>query len=209
MNLRSFFYFFICFLLYLRPPYDRGGSDSGRGGGDYTGATASVNMSTAQFQALRQAVRPPNPPQPAPQPAQVTQAQDPTFALTPGQANATQFIDHMTATGIKLWQEATTALPNKFSAEGQDVNQFCEALLERAQKPGWNSNPADIINITVNNKIINLFTGYGRITTQNIRNNSTYIGNQNHQAQNDTQLYHCIMNSLTAEAKRKILAKHD
>ena len=44
----------------------RGGSDSGGGGGDYTGATASVNMSTAQFQALCQAVRPPNPPQPAP-----------------------------------------------------------------------------------------------------------------------------------------------
>ena len=81
-----------------RPP--RG--NSGGGGGDSTGATASVNMSSAQFQALPQAVRPPDPPQSASQATQVAQNQCPAFALTPGQANANQFIDYTTSTGIKL-----------------------------------------------------------------------------------------------------------
>ena len=188
-----------------RPP--RG--ESGGSGGDATGSTATVSMSDAQFQALIQAVRPPDPPQPAPPPVQVAQNQGPAFALTPGQANANQFIDYTTSTGIKLWQEATASLPNKFTAEGQDANQFCESLLERAEKSGWNNPASDIVNFQVNNEQINLFTGYGRLTTEQITIDSTYIGNQDRQAQNNAQLYHCIKNSLTAEAERKILAERD
>ena len=137
------------------------------------------------------------------------QAQGPSFALTPGQANANRFIDYTSSTGIKLWQEATASLPNKFSAEGQDANQFCESLLERADKSGWNSPQSDIVNVQVAGQDVNIFTGYGQVTTQDIRAHSTYLGNQDRRAQNDAQLYHCIKNSLTPEAERKILAERD
>ena len=192
-----------------------GANDPGTSGsatsGTSAGPTASVMMSEAQLQALIQAVRPPTVPQPAPAPAQapVVPAQGPSFSLTPGQANVAQFIDYTTATGIKLWQESTAALPNKFSAEGHDANQFCEALLERAEKSGWNRAPSDIITITVNNQGINLLTEYGRITTDDITANATYMGMQNRLAQNDAQMYHCIKNSLTPEAERKILAERE
>ena len=106
------------------------GSGAGTSSGVSTGATASVTMDVVQFQALLQAVGVPQVPQPAPQPAVVNQTEGPSFALTPGQANANRFIDYTTLTGIKLWQEATAPLPNKFSAKEQDANQFCESLLE-------------------------------------------------------------------------------
>ena len=40
-------------------------------------------------------------------------------------------------------------------------------------------------------------------------NNSTYLGNEDGRAQNSAQLYHCIKNSLTLEAERKILAERN
>ncbi len=100
-------------------------------------------------------------------------------------------------------------LPNKFTAEGQDANQFCELLLERAENSGWNNPASDIINFQVDSQVINLFTGYGRLTTEQIIQNSNHVGNQDWQAQNNVQLYHCIKNSLTTEAKRKILAERE
>ena len=61
----------------------------------------------------------------------------------------------------------------------------------------------------VNNQGINLFTEYGQITTADITANATYMGMQNRAAQNDAQMYHCIKNSLTPEAERKILAERE
>lgn len=69
-------------------------------------------------------------------------------------------------------------LPNKFTAEGQDANQFCELLLERAENSGWNNPACDIINFQVDSQVINLFTGYGRLTTEQIIQNSNHVGNQ-------------------------------
>lgn len=66
----------------------------GRGNTQPQGITMDAN----QFQQLLQALR-----------AQQQPQQAPNFALTPGQANAAQFIDYSTATGIKLWQEATAS----------------------------------------------------------------------------------------------------
>ena len=157
-----------------------------------TGATARVTMNAAQFQALSQAAQPPQPSYPAPQPTQVAPAQDPSFTVKAGQANTNHFIDYTISTGIKLCQAATALLPKKFSAEGQDVIQFCELLLDQAEKSGWNSTQADRVNITVDRQAFNIFTGYGQVSTQDITTNSTYLGNQDRRAKNDAQFYHCI-----------------
>lgn len=61
----------------------------------------------------------------------------------------------------------------------------------------------------MNNQAVNILTGYGQVTTIDIANNATYLGNQDRRAQNDTQMYHCIKNSLSPEAERKILAERD
>lgn len=142
-------------------------STRGRG----TAQPQGITMDANKFQQLLQAVR-----------TQQQPAQAPNFALTPGKANAAQFIDDSTATGIKLWQEATASLPNKFTAEGQGANQFCELLLEQAEKSGWNQQQADIVNIPVNGENVNLFTGYGRVSSTNIIHNSGNLMNQDRRA---------------------------
>lgn len=132
----------------------------------------------------------------------------PQFALTPGQTNPGQFIDYSSSTGMKLWNEATASLPNKFSADGKEVNKFSEAMMERAEKSGWRAQGGNIIEITVQQVQINLLTEYGRITVADISAHcATYINANNRQSQNDTQMYHCIKNSLTPEAEIKILAE--
>ena len=51
-----------------------------------------------------------------------------TFARIPGQDRIGNFIYYSTATGIKLWQEATQSLPIKFNGTGGEVIQFIEEL---------------------------------------------------------------------------------
>ena len=168
--------------------------------------TAAINALTAATQAAANA--PPNAGGGAPAPAQ---QQPGAFAMTPGQANAGNHIDYTTATGIKLWNEATAPLPNKFTADGVDVNQFSEAMLERANKSGWTNQIADIINIPDDGNVSrNLLTEYGRLTINNIKTyGSNYINTQSRQAQNDMQMYHCIKNSLTDAAEKSILSERD
>ena len=126
--------------------------------------TAAINALTAATQAAANA--PPNAGGGAPAPAQ---QQPGAFTMTPGQANAGNYIDYTTATGIKLWNEATAPLPNKFTADGVDVNQFAEAMLERANKSGWTDQNADIINILDDGNVQrNILTEYGRLTVNNI-----------------------------------------
>ncbi len=60
---------------------------------------------------------------------------------------------------------ASASHPNKFSAEVQDSKKFWGALIERAEKSGWDSVPADILSIPVNNEDINIaYTVCGRVT---------------------------------------------
>ena len=107
---------------------------------------------------------PPQPPRPTPQPLQVGPTYGPSFALTPGQANSNQFINYTTtSTGIELWQEVTVSLPNKFSTEGRDANQFCKSLLKQTEKFGWNKAQSDIVNVTANGQQTNIFTAYSQV----------------------------------------------
>ena len=73
---------------------------TGASAGNVPTAPTEITMDAAQIQALLLDMRPP---QPVPQPVQMAPVQGPAFALTLGQANANQFIDYKTATGIKLW----------------------------------------------------------------------------------------------------------
>lgn len=131
------------------------------------------------------------------------------FALTPGQANPNLPLDYTTSSGIKIWNEATAPLPFKFNVEGKDVNAFCEKLLERAEKSGWNLAGSNVINIPDSNQQNrNLIEEYGRLTTDEIRAHAeTYVALETRQSQNNMQLYYCISSSLSKEGQLKILAE--
>lgn len=137
------------------------------------------------------------------------QQQPVAFALTPGQANPNQPIDYTTTVGNKIWEHATESLPFKFNAEAKEVNAFREKLMERAEKQGWNMDGSDVLTIPDGNgNQYNIINEYGRLSFEEIRNHvSTYAATESRQAQNNNQMYHCIMNSLTKDGQAKILAE--
>jgi len=93
------------------------------------------------------------------------------YALTPGQVDPTNPLDYSTSSGIKIWNEASAPLPFKFNVEGKEVNTFCEALSERANKSGWNLAGADIIMTNDSSTPAiqrNIITEYGRLTVAEI-----------------------------------------
>jgi hypothetical protein len=117
-------------------------------------------MDANQFQQLLQALQAGL--QPLANVQQPQQQVPAAFALTPGQVNPNQPLDLSTSTGIKVWQESTAPLSFKFSAEGGEVNQFCEKLMERAEKAGWNMPGGDVLTIPDGNgNNYNIIQEYG------------------------------------------------
>jgi hypothetical protein len=135
------------------------------------------------------------------------------YALTPGQVDPTIPLDYSTSSRIKIWNEASAPLPFKFNVKGKDVNTFCEALSERANKSGWNLAGADIIMTYDSSTPViqrNIITEYGRLTIAKIAAVvEGWITDESRHAQNNMQMFTCIMASLTKEGCIKILAKQD
>jgi hypothetical protein len=90
---------------------------------------------------------------------------------------------------------------------------FCEALSKRANKSGWNLAGADIIMTNDSSTPAiqrNIITEYSRLTVAEITAAvEGWITNESRRAQNNMQMFTCIMASLTKEGRIKILAEQD
>ena len=173
-------------------------------------------MDAQQFQQLlnqlQQAAAAQVPPAPA-----APAAPAPTFALTPAQVNADQFIDCSTTDGKKLFKAATESLPCAFDVEPQNINLFCEKIQDRAVTAGWKQGNGNIMSVPdANNQQRDLITEHGRLTLDNIRAYvNTYAGNanqaqnENRRAQNDCQFYLCLSSSLAEAGNIKLIAEQD
>jgi hypothetical protein len=131
----------------------------------------------------------------------------PVFALAPALVND-GIIDYATAEGAKLYKAAIDPLPgDAFNCEAHGIKVFLANLEDRASRSGW----ANIFMIPEDaddpdNNLVDIIHNYGQLTLQQVRDHaSTYIDQHNRQAQNNAQLYHCLMNSLTKEAKAKVM----
>eukprot|EP00957_Ditylum_brightwellii_P047266 3590222-Ditylum_brightwellii.AAC.1 len=113
------------------------------------------------------------------------------------------------STKIKLFQSATEPLLIIFDTTSKQVNLFCEALKDRAEKSGWELIGGNVTTITDHNVMTcNLIMEYGRLTSEDIKAQvMVFIGSQTRQTQNYVQLYYFLKNSLVETAKLKILAK--
>jgi len=113
-------------------------------------------------------------------------------------------LDYTTATGSKIFKQASAPLDFKFDCEESSVHTFIETLRDRAASSGWDSANADIM--TVNN--INLLVSYGVVTLQQLQTHaSNYINQPTRRAQNSYQMYVWIMSSLTDEGRAKLLTR--
>jgi hypothetical protein len=129
------------------------------------------------------------------------------FALSPALIHV-GVIDYSVPHGAKLYHEAVKSLYD----EGFDVTSgfmilFLSKVKARGQRCGWHdvlNVPEDAIANPAAN-LHNLIDAYGELTLQQvIIHAGTYITGQNRQAQNSSQLYHCLTNSLSQEGMSKV-----
>jgi hypothetical protein len=129
------------------------------------------------------------------------------FALAPALAND-GILDYTTAEGAKLYRAAIEALPgDPFNCEPHGIKVFLATLEDRASRTGWNNIlmiPQDADE--PDQELTSLLHNYGRLTLQQVRDHATtYIDQEVRMAQDSAQLYHCLMNSLTKEARAKVM----
>ena len=123
------------------------------------------------------------------------------FALTPALANPDP-VDYATSEGMKLYKSATERLTHTFDSETGSLRLFLQALQLRADSFGW----ASVLMVPdINGVPRNLITEYGQVTMTDVTNHAlTHVHNQTRMAQNSSQLFTCVYDSLLLEALLKI-----
>jgi len=129
------------------------------------------------------------------------------FALAPVLMND-GIINYATPEVAKLYQARIKALPGSaLNCEPHEIKVFLATLEDQAIRCGWmcilmilKEDPLE-----PDEDLINLLHNYGCLTLDQVQGHAeTYINQEEWMAQDNGQLYHCIMNSLTKAAKAKV-----
>ena len=84
--------------------------------------------------------------------------------------------------------------------ESITTNTFNKVLMDRCKASGWDSSIVNLLIITTQEGHRNLVKDFGRISLEEVAAHcATYIQDETRQAQNQYQLYQCLMNSLTEQ----------
>jgi len=183
-------------------------------------ATNNANEVVPEMEPMDEENPPPlpeNPPppenQPPPPEVAVQMVTEPTvevnnppipmeFALTPALANK----DHIafTGEGSKIFKNGSVRLPVDIDCTADNLQMVLAAVEERAVVFGWLDT---ILNIDQGNgEFKDLLTQYGEITLAQVRDHaSSYIQQSVRAAQDSMMLFSCLTNSLTQEARKKLL----
>lgn len=135
--------------------------------------------------------------------------EDAPGALTPGQArpNGTLRYQKVKAHDY-LYKNATKPLNSEelFDCAPDQFFAFMKSLEIRGDEFGWTRDGGILWVRRKDGVMINLLTGYGSISLKRIqRHEKTYWNNGRRPAQDDRMLYECIMSSLSAAGKDKVL----
>ena len=129
----------------------------------------------------------------------------PTFARTPAQAKV-GILDYGSSEGMKIYNAAIAALPSKYTGNAIDMHVFLKNVKKRAQSFGWR----EILEIpTADGTIKDLIDLYGLIELGDVKAHAlTYENEGGRNAQNASQMYEFLYNSLTEEAKLMVLSDY-
>ena len=130
----------------------------------------------------------------------------PAFALAPGLIGANQILDYNDANTMKLFKAATETLPNKFDLKPDNLKAFLAEVEVRASCHGWDYMFDIPLDQADQDDTRSLIHQYGKLTKLQVEVEvETYMGEEVQAAQDNYAIYHCLMNSLTKEAKDKLL----
>ena len=132
------------------------------------------------------------------------------FALTPAVA-IQGVIDYSTSEGRKIYTTATYKLDEElYDCTPEDLHQFLQSVQLRAKEFGWDDEvtgilqiPDDPLNIMAETQ--DFILNYGQVSLEEIKAfDQTYLHLQVRPAQDSSQLFKCLMNSISKEGKVKI-----
>ena len=131
--------------------------------------------------------------------------QPPQFALTPALINNDP-LDFTQVQAIKLFYRATQALENQYDLSTDGLKLFLESLRQRSIESNWWMT----LTINRNNVAYNLIDHYGVLSYQDVRDRAMmYHGQHTRDAQNSMQIFTCLSNTLTQEAKARVYVESD
>lgn len=112
-----------------------------------------------------------------------------------------QFLNYSLTTDIKLYYKAIASLSQKFDLMPANMRGFIQALSDKARNLNWQMT----LVFMVRGAMYDLIRQYGSVTLNDVRQHAlTYMGSQTRNAQNSNQIYTCLSETLTPEAKNKV-----
>lgn len=127
---------------------------------------------------------------------------DEEFALTPALATKDRLA--YTGTDSKIYKNGSAKLPVDIDCTPDNLNIVLAAIEARAVEYGWLDTILNIYDEHGTSK--DLLTQYGEITMSQIKDHvSTYHNKKGRAAQDSMMLFTCITNSLTQQARKKLI----
>ena len=129
----------------------------------------------------------------------------PTFSLTPYSVNR-EVLNLSSTEGRKVYDRAILPLDDdKFDCQSDQLRLFLNNLARRALIFGWDDPQDGVLMLHIQNTTINILRSYGEVTLEEIRESETFhIQTPTRRAQDSVMLFHCLMNSISKEAKTNL-----
>jgi hypothetical protein len=171
---------------------------------------ALIQALQAQVQALQNAT-------PAIQAVPAAAATPVVFADTPQMLGINNLINYLTKRGQLIYSQGCKALDDKALTSGFNIipNKtvvFIEAFQHHANAMGWTKGTKQITTFTnCDGKSIDIIKNYGQIDKATLKTaceqfcKAGEIDSQSHAKQNNTMMSDCLSNSLSMEAKVRLL----
>lgn len=134
------------------------------------------------------------------------------FHLNPA-ASITGVLDFSDKESKKLYHAAVKPLysqDERYDCNPQDMNGFLKAVHTRANEYGWDNEDTGILHIPEDHTDAQsdtnyLLREYGTISLERIKRfEKSYLGKETRAAQDSYMLYHCILKSLSKEARVQV-----
>lgn len=125
---------------------------------------------------------------------------DPDYALTPAEA-LTGILHYKDKAAAAIWTYSTAALRTEpFDLKPENLRLLLTVFEARANAASWGST----LMIAVNADTLPLHRNYGAITLAQVKAHVSTFAVQDRKHQNDVQIYHCLINSLSVDTIAKM-----
>ena len=137
--------------------------------------------------------------QPAPAP--------PQFALSQALANI-GVLDYNTSEGSNIYKQAVKPLKGEFDCNPGGLNVLLAQLRDRAIAYGWTRILTIPPDLNAPNTTIDIIDGYGQLTLAQVCTHAaTYVNQESRHAQDSSQMYLCLMSTLTSKGKNQVMLR--